>query len=268
VSELNFELIAGSADSAVILHIPHSSRVIPADTRQDLLFSDEELERELDEITDTLTDLVAMESLKKLDSKTPLPWLFINRLSRLVIDPERFPDDREVMNKVGMGAVYSKGTSGEQLRAADFNSGDLLERYFHPYSIALSNLVSERLSKTGYALIIDVHSYRPQQHPNAINYGQMRPSICMGTDKFHTPDWLKTLFLKEFKVLGECLENQPYSGSYIPLEFFERDERVWSVMLEARSDTFLDYALKPHQGLAEISGALARFISSAQASAL
>jgi N-formylglutamate amidohydrolase len=186
----------------------------------------------------------------------------------LVIDPERFPDDREVMNKVGMGAVYSKGTSGEQLRAADFNSGDLLERYFHPYSIALSNLVSERLSKTGYALIIDVHSYRPQQHPNAINHGQMRPSICMGTDKFHTPDWLKTLFLKEFKVLGECLENQPYSGSYIPLEFFERDERVWSVMLEARSDTFLDYALKPHQGLAEISGALARFISSAQASAL
>jgi N-formylglutamate deformylase len=113
-----------------------------------------------------------------------------------------------------------------------------------------------------------VHSYRPQQHPNAINHGQMRPSICMGTDKFHTPDWLKTLFLKEFKVLGECLENQPYSGSYIPLEFFERDERVWSVMLEARSDTFLDHALKPHQGLAEISGALARFISSAQASAL
>ena len=116
MSESNFDLIAGSADSAVILHIPHSSRVIPADTRQDLLFSDQDLERELDEITDTLTDLVAMESLKKLDSNTPLPWLFINRLSRLVIDPERFPDDREVMNKVGMGAVYTKGTSGKQLR--------------------------------------------------------------------------------------------------------------------------------------------------------
>ena len=70
--------------------------------REAILLSDEQLQTELDELTDSHTDLLATQSIANLDEK---PWIFRNKLSRLVIDPERFPDEREVMNQVGMGAV-------------------------------------------------------------------------------------------------------------------------------------------------------------------
>ena len=125
----SFEVIDGSVESPVILHIPHSSRFIPEAVRKDLLLTDEELAKELNEITDTLTDAIALDAVRKLPQELPKPWLFINRTSRFVIDPERFPDEREIMNKVGMGAVYTKTTSGAQLRSVDFDSSQLLENY-------------------------------------------------------------------------------------------------------------------------------------------
>ncbi|MCL0044082.1 N-formylglutamate amidohydrolase [Dehalococcoidia bacterium] len=43
--------------------------------------------------------------------------LFINRVSRLVMDPERFPDDQdEPMSAKGMGAIYTKTSQGGDLR--------------------------------------------------------------------------------------------------------------------------------------------------------
>ncbi|MBU3692505.1 MAG: N-formylglutamate amidohydrolase [Candidatus Nanopelagicaceae bacterium] len=257
----SFEIIPGSAESSVILHVPHSSRFIPSEVLTDFLISGEQLEKELDEITDTLTDQVAVRAVEKLDQNFPRPWLFINRASRFVIDPERFPDERELMNRVGMGAVYTKTASGAQLRKSDFEKGALLERYFHPYSLALADLVADSLVRTERAAIIDVHSYRANQHPNAVNHGQRRPEMCIGTDAFHTPQWLRDIFYEVFGSIGECFENEPYAGTYVPLDFYQKDARVFSIMMETRADTFLDADLKPHEGFDAITDALSRVIS-------
>ena len=261
---VNFEIIPGSEDSAVVLHVPHSSRYIPQDVRSDILLSDDELNVELDEITDTLTDQIALTAVSKLPPGTPKPWLFINRFSRLVIDPERFPDEREIMNKVGMGAVYTKSTTGAQLRNPDFDNQKLLNDYFHPYALTFTELIKERLTSLGKAVIIDVHSYRAKQHQNAVNHGQKRPAMCIGTDSFHTPDWLITEFKKEFEALGDCFENEPYAGTYVPLDFYGRDKKVASVMMETRADTFLNADLQPHNGFERIAGALQKIICAVQ----
>lgn len=256
----SFEVVPGSNESSIILHVPHSSRFIPEEVRQNLLLSDEVLQKELDEITDTLTDSLAQKAIEKLPIDFPKPWVFINRASRFVIDPERFPDDREIMNKVGMGAVYTKTTSGAQLRDSNFETKELLEKYFHPYARALTELVDERLQSTEAAVIIDVHSYRASQHVNAVNHGQKRPAMCIGTDSFHTPSWLRDLFSSEFGALGDCFENEPYAGTYVPLEFYQKENRVLSIMMETRADTFLDSELEPHAGLDAISTALKNVI--------
>lgn len=265
MSELSFEIIEGSHQSPVILHVPHSSRVIPPQVRAHLLLSDSELEEELNEITDTLTDRIAERAAQKLAPNVPQPWFFINRMSRFVIDPERFPDEREIMNRVGMGAVYQRTSTGKQLRPEGFDSSQLLESYFHPYARSLSELVDTVLERTGSALIIDVHSYRARQHQNAVNHGQRRPAMCIGTDEFHTPDWLTELFHLEFSKSGDCYENEPYAGTYVPLKFYRNDSRVHSIMMETRADTFLDESLKAHGGLELLSGALAAVISGAHA---
>lgn len=268
MSERSFEIVEGSHESPVILHVPHSSRFIPAQVRSELLLNDSEVEQELDEMTDTLTDHIALLAAQKVSANTPQPWLFINRMSRLVMDPERFPDEREIMNKVGMGAVYQKTASGKQLRPEDCDSSQLLETYFYPYSHALSDLVGNALERTGSAVIIDVHSYRAGQHPNAVNHGQRRPAMCIGTDAFHTPDWLTEIFRGEFSKTGDCYENEPYAGTYVPLKYYQSDTRVRSIMMETRADTFLDENLHPHGGVEVLSSALAEVIGKLHNTAL
>jgi N-formylglutamate amidohydrolase len=260
VSFENFSISNRQTSSPIVLHVPHSARTIPDSVKSALLIPEPILEEELNEVTDTLTDQIALGAVKSLPESIPKPRIFQNNLSRFVIDPERFPDDREVMNKVGMGAVYKKTTSGRDLRPSDFQDAELLERYFHPYAQAFTDLVDEVLENVGRVVIIDVHSYRSKQHQNAVNHGQRRPAMCIGTDIFHTPRWLAELFEKEFGQLGDYFENEPYAGTYVPLRHYNKEPRVSSIMMETRADTFLDANLMPHDGMKRVTSALAAIL--------
>jgi N-formylglutamate deformylase len=52
----NLTVIPGDEGSPVIIHVPHSSHLIPPVIRADLMLTDKELADELDEATDTATD--------------------------------------------------------------------------------------------------------------------------------------------------------------------------------------------------------------------
>ena len=109
-------------------------------------------------MTDAHTDLLARRISESVRGRRP--WSFVNRLSRLVVDPERFPDEREVMNSVGMGAVYTRTSTGKRLRAdSPSHRAELIATLFEPYSQALADLVDDRLAATGSAVIFDLHSY-------------------------------------------------------------------------------------------------------------
>jgi len=254
----NFEIIAGDPTSHLIIHVPHSARYIPEEVRRDILLGDSDLEVELNEMTDSLTAEMVLHATANLVSP---PTLFINRFSRLVIDPERFPDEREIMNQVGMGAVYLKSSKGEQLREPNFDSSQLIANYYVPYAKALTELVTTKLSEHGKVLIIDFHSYRNEQHPNAVNHGQARPPVCIGTDAFHTPIGLVELAQSQFALFGESVLNQPYAGTYVPLDFYQSDPRVASIMLENRADLLVDEHLNPGPFFDQYSKALAQFIT-------
>ena len=127
-----------------------------------------------------------------------------------------------------------------------------------------TQLVEKLLNQHKSVFIIDVHSYRVEQHPNAVNHGQARPPICLGTDDFHTPLWLNQLAKDCFSTVGEVIENQPYGGTYVPLDFYEKDDRVLSVMLECRADQFLSSDLTLHAGAQQVASALSSLISKAK----
>ena len=76
---------------AVVIHIPHSSTVIPPEYRDQLVLSDDDLAAELVRMTDAYTDeLFALAS----DTATTIQF----PVSRLVLDPERFEDDQQESN--------------------------------------------------------------------------------------------------------------------------------------------------------------------------
>ncbi|MFC5804257.1 N-formylglutamate amidohydrolase [Streptomyces formicae] len=257
----SFQLLPGASDSPVILHVPHSSRVVPADVRRGILLDDTALERELDHITDAHTTELAAAAA---EAAPVAPWRFVNTLSRLVVDPERFPDGREEMEAVGMGAVYTRTTHREQLRPVDTDPRPLLGRYFHPYAEAMRAAVADRLYAAGRAVVVDVHSYPTRPLPYELHGEGPRPPVCLGTDPFHTPPGLLARAQEVFRGFGGTGLDSPFAGTYVPLEFYGKDPRVSALMIEIRRDVYMEEpggAAGP--GLTALARALAELVGAA-----
>ncbi|MET9494742.1 N-formylglutamate amidohydrolase [Streptomyces sp. NPDC006552] len=253
-------LLPGDPASPVLLHVPHGSRAVPAAVRAGLLLDDAALERELDLITDARTQDLAEHAAA---AAGVTPWQFVNERSRLVVDPERFPDEREEMRAAGMGAVYTRTTGRAPLRPEPpADEAALLTAYFHPYAQAMTRAVEDRLAATGRAVIIDVHSYPSRALPYELHGTDPRPPVCLGTDPFHTPDALLAGARAAFAPLGGTGLNTPFSGAYVPLRHYGRDARVSALMLELRRDVYLDEPVTPHDGLARAAACLTELIES------
>jgi N-formylglutamate deformylase len=235
---VDFEIRTGHRDSSVLLHVPHAGTRIPADVRVGIDLGDDALRREVMLMTDARTDGLATSALYGLGVE---PTLVINQLSRLVVDPERFLDERELLDAVGMGAVYTRTHDGQPLRRDDPAERDaLIERYFHPYTRAVESAVDEVLDRQGRCALIDLHSYPPAALPYEQRPQSPRPQICLGTDAVHTPATLLDQALDVFTDHGfEVKVDTPFSGAYVPPKHHGADPRVTSIMVEVRRDVYL-----------------------------
>ena len=229
----------------VLLHVPHSSQIIPADVRTRLLLSDADLQRELLLMTDQHTEALFACVLERGGVA------LVNRLSRLVVVPERFPDDeQEPMARVGMGVVYSRTHDGRPLRYEDRAERErLLDRYFHPYAAAATGAVDALLARFGRCLILDGHSFPSRPLPCEPSHAPDRPELCVGTDETHTPETLVGAIETACRACGTTTRrNSPFAGTYVPLAFLRRDRRVSSVMIEVRRDTYMDESTGARSG--------------------
>jgi N-formylglutamate deformylase len=244
---------ASGPSAPVLVHVPHAGTTIPADGRAGLLLDDAALATELRLLTDHRTDVLAAGTGRLGATRV------INRLSRLVVDPERFPDEREELAAHGMGAVYTRGHALQPLRdPSPAQIEQLLDRYFHPYAARVSAEVERLVAEHGRVTIVDLHSYPRHRLPYELHDGP-RPPLCVGTDPYHTPDWLRAAVTEV--AAAHHLEvglDTPFAGAYVPLTVHGSDRRVTSVMLELRRDLYLDEATaRPHEGEAR----LARFVT-------
>jgi N-formylglutamate deformylase len=258
---VNFEIVPGDPSSPYIVHVPHSSTRIPDDVRAQIVLDDDALAQELALMTDAGAEELAIVAA---DAATPRPWLFVNRLSRLVVDPERLPDAHEVMHEVGMGAVYTRTSAGLVLRDDDeLVVGTLFSRFFTPYAEAMADLVDARIFAAGRAVVLDLHSYPVTALPYERYQQARRPPVCLGVDFDHTPAALVDQVSRALSVVGDILVNEPFIGSYIPIRHFGRDNKVTSVMVELRRDMYLrqDGSMDP-QGASRITRALVAILGS------
>jgi N-formylglutamate amidohydrolase len=257
-----YRLTAGAANSPVILHVPHASTHVDADVRDHIRLDNAALARELAFLTDAHTDVVAARAaaLSAIE-----PFLFVNQRSRLVVDPERFPDEREELLAAGMGAVYTRTSYGEPLRDPEPSHVEyLLATYFRPYAAAMTSTVDERLATTGRAVIIDVHSYPSRALPYELHADRSRPAVCLGTDPHHTPPALLAAAREAFAAVGDTAENAPFAGCYVPLKHYRRDPAVTAIMVEIRRDTYMvEPGGPPTDGLDPLARALAALVDAA-----
>ncbi|MET9875555.1 N-formylglutamate amidohydrolase [Actinacidiphila glaucinigra] len=258
MDESTFRVTEGAPDSPVLLHVPHSARAVPAHVRERILLDDDALTAELDHMTDAYTDVIADRAAARTGA-----WRFTNLLSRLVVDPERFPDEREEMRAVGMGAVYTRTSHGAPLREDDpRHERDLLDAYFVPYAAAMAAAVQDRMAATGRAVVIDVHSYPGAPLPYELHGGGPRPAVCLGTDAFHTPAWLLDAAREAFAPCGEVGLDSPFAGTYVPLKHYGEVREVSALMVEIRRDGYMtEPGGAPGAGVDRLGDALAALVA-------
>jgi N-formylglutamate amidohydrolase len=219
-----------------IRHIPHSSTEIPESYREPFLLSDEKLDREVLRMTDWYTD-----ELFGGDTEGALVF----PVSRLLVDVERFEnDDEEIMASRGMGVLYTKTHDLRPLRREPTpeEREELLSRYYRPHHEKLERMVDDSLEKLGHALVIDCHSFPSRRLPYEMAAeDDPRPEICIGTDSFHTPAWLRAVAAESFTRAGFSVDlDSPFSGALTPMKHYGKEKRVHSLMIEVRRDLYMD----------------------------
>jgi N-formylglutamate amidohydrolase len=218
------------------VHVPHWSDRIPETGAGDFVLSAGELLEEKRRLTDWHAEDL-------FDPRGRAEFILFP-VSRMVVDPERFADDAlEPMALKGMGAVYTRTSDGAVLRRrlSRGHREKLLRDYYYPHHEALAALAREALSDHGKCLIMDGHSFPSRPLPCDLDQAWDRPDICIGTDGFHTPDFLCRASVEIFEKQGWSVAvNRPYSGALVPLQFYERDKRVLSVMVELNRSLYMD----------------------------
>lgn len=216
----------------LVLHIPHSSIDIPL--LEGYVSNQEQINQEIIKLTDWYTDDLFDTDH---DDKIIAPF------SRIFCDVERFADDElEVMAKVGMGVLYKKFDNGDLLRTVTPELRiKVLKDYYWSHHNMLTQTVKDQLEQESSCLIVDCHSFPSSPLTRALVQDSETPDFNIGTDSFHTPKHLievsKEFFLSKGYSLGV---DTPYSGSIVPMEFYQKDQRVSSIMLEVNRRMYLN----------------------------
>ena len=215
----------------LLLHIPHASVVIPF---YDGYINDQlKIEKEQLKLTDWYTDQLFFSSSDIL-IKAPF--------SRIFCDVERFENDAdEVMSKYGMGAVYTHFDSGELMREVTPNlRNSIMQEYYWKHHNEFTFAVSNELEKNGTCLIVDCHSYPSTPITRDLNQSTQRPDFNIGIDPFHTPQFLIDASVAFFEEKGYSLGvDWPYSGTIVPMAFYQKNPNVYSIMLEINRGLYL-----------------------------
>ena len=216
----------------LLLHIPHSSTIIPI--KDGYCVTDEILNQEILKLTDWYTDDL-FENETDLSIKASF--------SRIFCDTERFSDDsQEVMAQFGMGVLYEKTDAGKPLRNSTPELRQhILDNYYWKHHKQFTESVQLQLQEYGTATIVDCHSFPHKPLIRALDQSSFRPDFNIGTDAFHTPQKWIDASIAFFEEKGYSLGvDKPYKGSIVPMDYYQKDNNVQSIMLEINRVLYLD----------------------------
>ncbi len=209
----------------ILIHVPHSSLYIPEEYCRTALISREELDEENRFVCDSGVAELIPPALK--ENALIFPY------SRLYCDVERFRDDREPMNALGMGYIYTHDTKGREIFTPAAEHRSAVDRIYDAHHSQLDERVSDILDTYGSCIIIDLHSYSDEMVSRLFGYENC-PDVCIGTEQeYYNSDIVEGL-ISICRGLGLSAGlNYPYSGSIIPNRYFGRKgSGIVSIMLE------------------------------------
>lgn len=211
-----------------ILHIPHSSIVIP-----DMTGYVANPQSQIDLLTDHATDTLFFY---------PNAIVVKADFSRVFCDVERFANDtEETMSKVGMGYFYTHCDDGSLLRE---NVNGIKEKIYWDYYVPHHEKLIEAVKyHYGQCVIFDCHSFPDKPLKCDTDQWECRPDICIGFDICNAESRVVEDMTHIFQSKGYIVsENRPYSGSIFPLnnsESYPKGTLGFSYMLEVNRRLYM-----------------------------
>ena len=104
------------------------------------------------------------------------------------------------MSKVGRGFFYTHTDDNKLLRENTNNIREkIFEEYYLPYHKKLTDKIVRILNTYNVAHIVDCHSFNDEPLESDTDKSLPRPDICLGTDDYHTPQYLIDFFKNGFE---------------------------------------------------------------------
>lgn len=219
-------------DSPYLFHLPHAGLEIPEEFRSDYLLDEEQLREEILEYADLHTDRL-FEAVAREHGAVAFPY------SRLFVDVERFFDDEEepMYRDHRMGWFYEYAAT-EKLPLRTLQRKNEAAAYYRRHHERLGRECAARLEVFGRCVIVDCHSFSDRGYwffPK----NEAFPDLCIGYDDYHADRALIERIEEAFDGF-HITHNRPYEGSLVPLEYYRKDPRVRSVMIEINKRTYLE----------------------------
>ena len=215
----------------VLIHIPHSSLYIPKDYRNSSLLPLSRLEEE----NIFMCDFRVADLLDDKNQTLIFPY------SRLYCDVERFKGENEIMNKYGMGYIYTKTSKGEDMFHPSKEHKKIVTEIYDEHHKKLDDITTKMLEQYSQCIIIDLHSYSDEQVFRLFQY-QNTPDICIGVEESFYSKNLTDYFIEYFRSNGYTVAiNYPYKGSIIPNKYFGMDNiEIISIMIEINKRVYMN----------------------------
>ncbi|MBN2087599.1 N-formylglutamate amidohydrolase [Candidatus Peregrinibacteria bacterium] len=186
----------------ILITAPHCSTFIPVDLRKMMTLSDAQIRRNCDPYTDLIFDVPKAHVIKA-------------RISRLVTDLNRAPDDIEMEYKLSNdGVVVSVDLDGNPIYKSIPPIEKVLERV-QKYHDSFHDKIDE--IKPNIQFLIDGHSLRSKAPNTRVDAGNERADIVLGNRDFTTCSRNMTQkIMNFFQDRGFSVEvNKPYKGRYL-----------------------------------------------------
>ena len=215
-----------------LIHLPHSGTDIPSQFMNDYLLSTDELTNNIYQYCDLYTDELFDDFYNVFGGVK-------SKYSRLFFDPERFgDDDAENMHKKHRLGWFYENTILTKKPLRKTNNKTAIRSYFNAHHNVLNKKTEEKLSLYGKCTVIDCHSFSNERYWFH-NSNLVLPDICIGFEVDHVDKELVEIIKEEFKEYNIGI-NTPYMGSLVPTNYWGKDFRVKSVMIELNKRLYLE----------------------------
>lgn len=232
----------------LIVEIPHAGTAIPDAFRDEIDVTPHAIARDADLFVD------------ELYAGAPAHGATILRatVSRYVVDLNRAETDVDAESVVGgpasprapRGVIWRLGTDGEVCLRRPLSRESLearLDAVHRPYHGALRRLISARVSKFGYAIVLAAHSMPSvgrTGHGDAPQGGATRADVVPGTQGRTSAD---PRFIDAVDVVAArhgltVRHDDPYRGGFTTRFYGRPNERVHVVQVELARRLYMDEA--------------------------